>query len=290
MSVSTTEVTSSKLTSDNPLHQRLLFPYKIAKDHIYGDLLEIGCGDGRGVEELLAHSAWRIAPPTGGEKGIERGVRHAPCATRYAHGAAIKSYTGIDKNKDLIDVLSQQYKNAEFILQNIPPLTNTEDNSFDSVISFQVIEHIKNDKLYVEEIYRVLKPSGKAIITTPNINMSLTRNPWHIREYTKEGLHSLFKARFNKVVIKGLYGNQKVMNYYHKSKKTVARFKKFDVLNLEYLLPRFMLQVPYDLLNRLNRRLLLNKNNNLVTDIHYKDYYLDAASESCLDFFCVVEK
>ena len=166
-----------------------------------------------------------------------------------------------------------------------------------------MIEHIKNDKLYVEEIYRVLKPGsshesssssgsngGKAIITTPNINMSLTRNPWHIREYTEEGLQNLFKNTFNKLVVKGVYGNEKVMNYYYKNKKTVTRFKKFDILNLEYLLPRFMLQLPYDLLNRLNRRLLLKKNNNLVTDINYTDYYLDGASESCLDFFCVVEK
>ncbi|MBW8051040.1 MAG: class I SAM-dependent methyltransferase [Cytophagales bacterium] len=293
MSVSATEVTSSELTSDNPLHQRLLFPYKIAKDHIYGDLLEIGCGDGRGVEELLSighdtASSQGITPPVSEEKGVEHpeNLREAPGAMR----SVIKSYTGIDKNKDLINVLSQQYKDAKFVAQNIPPLTNIEDNSFDSVISFQVIEHIKNDELYVEEIYRALKPRGKAIITTLNINMSMTRNPWHIREYTEEGLQNLFKSRFNKLVVKGVYGNEKVMNYYYKNKKTVARFKKFDILNLEYLLPRFMLQVPYDLLNRLNRRLLLKKNNNLVTDINYTDYYLDGASESCLDFFCVVEK
>lgn len=257
MPVYTTEVTSSKLTSDNPMHQRFLFPYKIAKDYIYGDLLEIGCGIGRGVDALLP---------------------------------IVKSYTAIDKNIDLINVLSHQFRDATFIFQNVPPLTKIDDCSFDSVLSFQVIEHIKNDKLYVDEIFRVLKPNGKAIIATPNINMSLTRNPWHIREYTEKGLYNLFKDRFNEVVIKGIFGNEKVMNYYNQNKKAVARFKRFDIFNLEYRLPRFMLQFPYDLLNRLNRKLLLNKNIKLVNEMNYTDFYIDDVSEKCFDLFCIVQK
>ena len=36
----TTEITSDKLASDNPLHQRLLKPYSVAGDWVKGDLLE----------------------------------------------------------------------------------------------------------------------------------------------------------------------------------------------------------------------------------------------------------
>ncbi|GIS31642.1 MAG: hypothetical protein Ct9H90mP3_4380 [Flammeovirgaceae bacterium] len=41
--------------------------------------------------------------------------------------------------------------------------------------SFQVIEHIKNDKLFIKEIHRILKPGGKALISNPNISMTLTK-------------------------------------------------------------------------------------------------------------------
>jgi 2-polyprenyl-3-methyl-5-hydroxy-6-metoxy-1,4-benzoquinol methylase len=73
----------------------------------------------------------------------------------------------------------------------IPPFSGLQDNAFDVVVSFQVIEHIRNDRQYIKEIYRVLKPGGKALITTPNIKMSLSRNPWHIREYTAVELSDL---------------------------------------------------------------------------------------------------
>lgn len=43
------------------------------------------------------------------------------------------------------------------------------DNKFDVVFSSQVIEHLHNTRLFVEEIYRVLKPGGTAITTSENL-------------------------------------------------------------------------------------------------------------------------
>jgi SAM-dependent methyltransferase len=44
-----------------------------------------------------------------------------------------------------------------------------EDNKFDVVFSSQVIEHLHNTRLFVEEAFRVLKPGGTAIITSENL-------------------------------------------------------------------------------------------------------------------------
>ena len=66
---------------------------------------------------------------------------------------------------------------------NIPPLGTLSENTYDCIVSFQVIEHIQNDVLYLKELHRVLKPGGIALLTTPNRKLSLSRNPWHIREY-----------------------------------------------------------------------------------------------------------
>ena len=52
MGVYTTEIASDKIASDNPIHQRLLKAYYLAVEHIKGDLLEIGCGEGRGIDLL----------------------------------------------------------------------------------------------------------------------------------------------------------------------------------------------------------------------------------------------
>ena len=46
----TTEITSAEIASDNPVHQRLLFPYVEAAKLVKGNVLEIGCGWGRGLE------------------------------------------------------------------------------------------------------------------------------------------------------------------------------------------------------------------------------------------------
>ncbi len=200
------------------------------------------------------------------------------------------TFTAVDKNNIVLGELRKKYPQGKFIEANIPPLSMFEDESFDTVVSFQVIEHIQDDEMYVKEISRVLRPGGKAVITTPNIKMSLTRNPWHVREYTKEEMVSLFQPHFQKVGLKGVYGDDKVSKYFEKNKASVAKYKKLDIFNLEYRLPRSVLAIPYDILNRMNRDKLKQTNDDLVMSITTEDYHLSPADDLCYDFFCVCEK
>ncbi len=257
MGVYTTEIASDKLASDNPIHQRLLKAYYLAEEYVTGNLLEIGCGEGRGIALLKDKCT---------------------------------SYTAIDKIKPVLDALTNTYPDVTFIQDNIPPLNKLKDNAYDVVITFQVIEHIKNDKLFLEEIKRVLKPGGKALITTPNIKKTLTRNPWHIREYTAEQLTMLAKSIFDKVTMMGVGGNEKVMEYYDKNKKSVEKITRFDIFNLQYRLPAAVLRIPYDILNRMNRNKLKESNDSLVNEIHHSDYLLLDNGHDALDLFLVVEK
>ncbi|WP_448529699.1 methyltransferase domain-containing protein [Raineya sp.] len=254
---STTEITSNTIISDNPIHQRLFFAYWAASQIISGNVLEIGCGLGRGLEVIFPKC---------------------------------DSYTALDKNEQLIEHLQAKYPQHRFITHYIPPLESLEDDSFDYVLCFQVIEHIPNDKLLIEEIYRVLRPKGKLILSTPNIKQSLTRNPWHIREYTAEGLEKLLQSAFQKIEKQGVWGNEKVERYHEENRKAVAKWKKWDILNLEYRLPRWVLQTPYTLLNRINRNRLLKNPNALATEIDYTDYFLTKNTEKALDLFFIAEK
>ena len=142
----------------------------------------------------------------------------------------------------------------------------------------------------MEEIYRVLKPGGSALITTPNIKMTLTRNPWHIREYTADQLLTITSQVFDDVEMKGITGNEKVMQYYEMNKKSVRKITRYDILNLQYRLPAPLLRIPYDILNRLNRNKLKSSDNELVNTITHQDYLLTDNANEALDLFCILKK
>ena len=256
MAVYSTEIASDTISSDNPIHQRLLKAYYVAKEYVEGNLLEIGCGEGRGVELL------------------------APLVTQY---------TAIDKILPVIDQLRKEYPDQKFEAGNIPPLPY-DDNVFDSIVSFQVIEHIKADDQFLSEIHRVLKPGGVALITTPNIKYSLSRNPWHIREYEAHELTDKASRFFKLVQMKGISGNEKVMEYYENNKASVHRITRFDILDLQYRLPAFMLKLPYEILNRMNRNKLQASADSLVASIQHSDYLVSDDAETSLDLLLIVRK
>lgn len=252
----TTEITSDELPSDNPLHQRLLKPYVVAGQWIHGDLLEVGCGEGRGIQQVLP---------------------------------SVRSYSAIDKIEDAVSALQAKYPDAKLIAGNLPPLPYP-DNSFDSVISFQVIEHIEDDSLFLKEIHRVLRPGGIALITTPNRPQSLSRNPWHVREYTGDELAKLARTVFPHVEMKGIAGNEKVMAYHQRNRESVNRLMRWDVLDLQHRLPAVLLRIPYDLMNRLNRNRLQRGADDLVAGIRHEDYQVTDHAADALDLFLIVRK
>jgi ubiquinone/menaquinone biosynthesis C-methylase UbiE len=253
----TTEITSDNIASDNPIHQRLYKAYVVAESLIRGHVLEVGCGEGRGIDLVL------------------------PKAT---------SFTAVDKIENALVKLREKYPTGKFLSMNIPPLAALADNSFDVIITFQVIEHIENDNLFLKELHRVLKPGGTALVTTPNRKLSLTRNPWHIREYIADELKQLGQKYFASVEMKGITGNEKVMDYYQQNKKSVERITKFDVLNLQYRLPASFLRIPYELMNRWNRNKLQSQDNRLVKAIHHSDYVVTDNASEALDLLMICRK
>lgn len=74
---------------------------------------------------------------------------------------------GIDPNHKSIKVAQQRYPSIKFIyslLENTPFTTNF----FDTIVLNDVIEHVRNEKECLNEIFRILQPSGTLIITTPH--------------------------------------------------------------------------------------------------------------------------
>jgi len=258
--IATAERVSSSDVSDNYVFQRSKLAYVEALKRIVNAngkrVLDVGSGDGYGIKI--------IAPE-------------------------VEELLTIDKFKSkAVEELS--YPNVRFEQINVPPLKGIPDRHFDFAVSFQVIEHIPNDKLFVKEIARVLKPSGQFIVTTPNKKMSITRNPWHVREYYLEELSNLLLRNFQHVEKLGVSGNEKIMDYYRKNVESVRKITKYDILNMQWWLPRQLLQIPYDILNRRNRKKLLNQDNELVKSIKMEDYIVEPAHDACFDWFYIASK
>jgi SAM-dependent methyltransferase len=86
-------------------------------------------------------------------------------------------------------------------IENIP----YEDNTVDSIICIEVLEHVSNPFNAIEEIYRTLKPGVKVFLTTPFLlgyhgKTNKSKNSSHSHDeypdyfrYTHEGLELLFK-------------------------------------------------------------------------------------------------
>ena len=246
--------------ANNVTYQRCQYAYEFVKDIIKGkEVLDIGCGLGYGAS-LMAQSA--------------------------------KKVTGVDYDEDTIQqnkIRLAAINNLDFKRGTVPPLP-FPDGSFDVITAFHFIEHIKGRKGFIKDCLRVLKPGGKAIISTPNIKKSLARNPFHVHEYTFDEMKNEVSLYTNKVELLGLNGTERVQKYYEENGKFVRNILKFDILGIHKILPGKVLQIPYNWITSVMRNKLKDKVAT-TTDITLKDFFLQKNNlDECWDIFVVAGK
>jgi len=76
-------------------------------------------------------------------------------------------YRKLKKNKQ-INYVSTDYA-GEFIADKKLDIVHIDepDNTYDLIICYHILEHIKNDGQAISELFRIMKPHGKGIIQTP---------------------------------------------------------------------------------------------------------------------------
>ncbi len=126
-------------------------------------------------------------------------------------------FYGVEKDEAAFETAQYKYKSDNLILKkydgNALPF---ETGFFDMVVSFQVIEHVANTRLFLSEIKRVLKPGGMAFLSTPNREYRLApdQKPWnefHLREYNKQMLEDELKSEFENFKIYGIAAKKEIM-------------------------------------------------------------------------------
>jgi SAM-dependent methyltransferase len=151
---------------------------------------------------------------------------------------------GLDVDEATVEKASLRYGSARCGFRHFAgDRTPFDACVFDIVVSFQVIEHVRDDGKFVTEVHRVLKPGGRFLVTTPNKTHRLKPgerpwNPFHVREYCPDELRTLLEAGFACVDVWGIRATDEIQRI---ERGRVARgrvLRRLDSLHLRRLLPR----------------------------------------------------
>lgn len=174
-------------------------------------ILDIACGTGFGTDILAAHTS----------------------------GKAI----GGDISAEAIAECKQHWKkpNIEFRVLDGTAL-DFPNAYFDAIVSFETIEHTTSYRKMLAEFARVLKPSGKLILSTPNAAITspdgVIGNPYHTQEFRLEELKQLLKEVFPVMQVYGQRNNRYDSKSFRKSVGGLFEklFLSFGIRKLPYSL------------------------------------------------------
>ncbi len=101
----------------------------------------------------------------------------------------VDEHLGLDVYKDKhIDIVVERDKEWPI-----------KDNEFDSIISTQALEHVDNLDLFLKEIFRILKPNGKVVITLPFIECEHAM-PYDYRRFSANGIRYVMEKMGYEIV------------------------------------------------------------------------------------------
>jgi 2-polyprenyl-3-methyl-5-hydroxy-6-metoxy-1,4-benzoquinol methylase len=116
--------------------------------------------------------------------------------------AGAKQVVAVDISPEAIMAAQKKYSPAgiSFKVGDAEEIKEAAE-SFDLIVSFETIEHLKNPEKYLAELARVLKKEGIALISTPNKEIFGQKNPYHRQEFTKSGFAEILQKYFSSHLI-----------------------------------------------------------------------------------------
>lgn len=246
--------------SNNVTVQRCFFAYEFARSFVEGkQTADIGCADGYGTQYLADYTQSTVGVDYSEATLVEARKKHAAKT------------------------------NLTFKSGAVPPIP-LESESVDVVTAFQFIEHIHQRLDFMKDVYRVLKPGGVFLCSTPNIKMSIARNPFHVHEYTFDEMHGETKQVFANFELKGVQGSAAVNKYYDDNARWAKKILRLDPLGLHKIIPSSWLVAPYNFLTTIMRKNLKEQNTDTLK-ITTEDFFLTTEDlDKTWDIFVIARK
>ena len=188
--------------------------YRFASQFVNGNrVLDIACGAGFGLEMLEEANAWAV---------------------------------GVDYDREALGDVRRRLPTTRLARADGMRLP-FNGGSFETVVSFETLEHVTDARALVFELRRVLRPGGYLVLSTPNRSFGPqdhhTANKFHIREFTANELYDCLNECFAEV---RLYGQRPSSTY---------KYVPFLMHESRYVVPELMwktlTRLPFILKNRL---------------------------------------
>tara|TARA_B000000475_G_scaffold224680_1_gene188549 strand:- start:5360 stop:6043 length:684 start_codon:yes stop_codon:yes gene_type:complete len=145
----------------------------------------------------------------------EKRVLDLCCGTGWTSNELSKiavSVNAVDYSEEVIEIAKKKYPKGNLFFEKMNALDlNFSDESFDTVVSMEAIEHFSklDGEKYLSEVVRVLKKDGVFIGSTPQVEtknplkvLALKRiDPYHLQLYSIKMLKSVLLEYFSNVEI-----------------------------------------------------------------------------------------
>jgi len=202
--------------------QRHLAAYRFAIERARGrTVLDAGCGEGYGAA-MLAGVARRVLALDQAEAVTIAAARH-------------------------------RLANLEFRAFDLTELVRLGETC-ELVLSFQVIEHLQDPATFLAALAACTAPGGTLVVTTPNRLMSVSENPYHLREWTAPELRALASPVLPGVEVLGVHASARVLAFEQARGAQVRRILRLDPLGLRRRLPDVVVKRVFPVLARFVRR------------------------------------
>ena len=125
----------------------------------------------------------------------------------YLKTKGAKMVLGGDVNRDAVEYAKAHYRGKELAFLRLDAMNLPfSQGIFDVIVSFETIEHLKNNRQFLSACKKVLKKNGLLICSTPNRSITLSDlsrplNPFHLYEFTVKEFYDLLSEYFKNVDI-----------------------------------------------------------------------------------------
>lgn len=110
--------------------------------------------------------------------------------------------------EEVVKIDVEKLPNVDYVVDINRDKLPFQDASLEQIFCLEVIEHLENPQFFLNEVYRVLKPYGILVLTTPNEKHLLWRLIWAVwnRSFGEEWHH---QNKFNLEMLKQF----RIVNY-----------------------------------------------------------------------------